>query len=133
MNVSSCADDTCPPAKQLGLSKFLDCFEGEDGSSITKADSCAKSAGFDVKKIESCVNDASLKAEVWKALQARTSAKRPTLTCFPWVEVNGKVLTDNCFGPIAKSWDLLKALCDESKSAGLQPPAACKSQESVVV
>lgn len=127
MNVSSCVDETCPPKTQLGLSQFLDCFEGQDGSKPSAADACAQQAGFSVPQIHSCYDNAATKAAVWKSLQSRTSAKRPTLTCFPWVEVDGKVLTDNCFGPIAKTWPLLKALCDQSKAAGIQPPAACAS------
>jgi hypothetical protein len=132
MNVSSCVDSTCPQETQLGLSQFLDCFEGEHGSQMSSADTCAKAAGFDVGSIHTCYNNAAVKAAVWKSLQARTSAKRPTLTCFPWVEVNGQVLTDNCFGPIAKTWPLLKALCEHSKSVGITPPAACTSEQVVV-
>jgi len=133
MNVSSCVDDTCPAAKQLGLSKFLDCFEGQDGSQMSKADSCAQAAGFNTNQVHACYDNAASKAAVWRSLQARTSAKRSTLTCFPWVEVDGKVLTDNCFGPVAKTWPLLKALCEHCKSAGIKQPAACMNEESLVV
>lgn len=128
MNVSSCSDNTCPPAKQLGLSQFLDCFEGLNGSKMSTADGCATAAGFNVEHIHSCYNTAVEKTAVWNALQARTSAKRPTLDCFPWVEVDGKVLTKDCFGPIAKTWPLLEALCNHSKTAGIKPPPACSSQ-----
>lgn len=133
MNVSGCVDNTCTPTKQKSLSQFLDCFEEKHGSALATADACATAAGFDVKQMHSCYDDAAVKAAVWKSLQARTSAKRPTLTCFPWVEVDGKVLTDNCFGPIAKTWPLLKALCDQCKSTGIPPPEACKSDKLVVV
>jgi len=128
MKVSGCVDNTCPPAKQLGLSKFLDCFEADDGSQISKAGSCAKAAGFSVDAVDSCYNNVANKEAAWKSLQERTQAKRSTLTCFPWVEVDGKVLTDNCFGPIARTWDLLKALCDGCKAAGIKLPAACTPQ-----
>merc|ERR1719343_527137 len=40
MNVSGCADYTCPAKKQIGLSKFLACFEGKDGSAPKDADGC---------------------------------------------------------------------------------------------
>mmetsp|Transcript_60068 Transcript_60068/g.113339 ORF Transcript_60068/g.113339 Transcript_60068/m.113339 type:complete len:134 (+) Transcript_60068:275-676(+) len=133
MNVSSCTDNTCPPAQQLALSQFLDCFEGTDGSSMADSDTCAKAAGFDVDKIHSCYDNAKFKSEVWDALQESTSKKRPTLTCFPWVEVDGEVLTDDCFGPIARTWPLLKALCQRAKVAGIAPlPAACSSDALVV-
>jgi len=133
MNVSSCVDNTCPPATQLGLSKFLDCFEGEDGSQMSKADSCAQAAGFNTDHIHACYDNAASKAAVWKALQDRTLAKRGTLKCFPWVEVDGQVLTDNCFGPNARTWDLLGALCHRCKSAGIEQPAACANSASFVV
>lgn len=133
MNVSSCADYTCPPDKQLGMSQFLDCFEGQDGSSMSDADSCAHSAGFDVTQIHRCYDDAELRSAVWTTLQDQTRQKRPTLTCFPWVEVDGAVLTDDCFGPDARTWPLLEALCNRSKKAGVQPPAACSHEALVVV
>merc|ERR1712014_380162 len=88
MHVSGCADYTCAPDKQLALSQFLACFEGSDGSSMSDADSCATAASFNVTQIHSCYNDASVKSSVWQALQDATSIKRPTLTCFPWVEVD---------------------------------------------
>lgn len=133
MNVSGCVDDTCPQTKQLGLSHFLDCFEGIDGSAIADADSCATKSGFNVNQIHSCYDNAATKAEVWNTLQSRTSAVRPTLTCFPWVEVDGKVLTNDCFGPIAKTWPLLKSLCDKAEAEGIQQPAACASESEVMV
>lgn len=133
MNVAGCVDNTCPPKQQLGLSKFLDCFEGQDGSQMSKADSCAKAAGFDVKEVHACYDNAARKAAVWKSLQDRTSDKRGTLSCFPWVEIDGKVLTNNCFGPIARTWPLLKAICQHCKSAGIKQPAACANDRSFVV
>lgn len=132
MNASSCVDDTCPQKIQLALSAFLDCFEGQHGSDMTKAPVCAAGAGFDIQKIQSCYHDAALRAAVWKSLQDRTASKRATLTCFPWVEVNGKALTDDCFGPNARTWPLLKALCSHFKAEGMEAPAACKG-ESIVV
>lgn len=133
MNVSGCAEYTCSPTKQLGLSKFLDCFEGNDGSSPADADGCATAAGFDPTRIHSCYDHAAVRDSVWKRLQQATSKKRPTLTCFPWVEVDGEVLTDNCFGPIAKTWPLLAALCNRTKVAGIPPPAACASASTLMV
>lgn len=125
MNVSSCAGNTCSPARQLGLSSFLDCFEGRHGSSLADADGCAKSAGFDVTKVRSCYDDPSAKETVWSILQAATRAKRGTLTCFPWVEVDGQVLTGNCFGPDAATWPLLDDLCRRAVTRGIRAPAAC--------
>lgn len=133
MNVSACADYTCPPPQQLGLSKFLDCFEGVDGSSMSDADTCAQTAGFNTDKIHECYSNAEYKSSVWDMLQDRTKSKRPTLTCFPWVEVDGVVLTDDCFGPNARTYPLLDALCKKSKAAGIPEPAACSSRSAVVV
>merc|ERR1712113_452535 len=112
---------------------FLDCFEGTDGSSMADADGRARSAGFDVTKIHGCYDNDRFKGEVWDALQERTSKKRPTLTCFPWVEVDGAVLTNDCFGPIARTWPLLEALCNRTKAAGIPAPAACSSAPTVMV
>eukprot|EP00929_Paragymnodinium_shiwhaense_P008768 TRINITY_DN112741_c0_g1_i1.p1 TRINITY_DN112741_c0_g1~~TRINITY_DN112741_c0_g1_i1.p1 ORF type:complete len:134 (+),score=21.24 TRINITY_DN112741_c0_g1_i1:371-772(+) len=133
MNVSGCADYTCPPNKQVGLSKFLDCFEGQDGSAPKDADGCASAAGFDATEVRACSSDTKRRDAVWSALQEATSAKRPTLTCFPWVEVDGEVLTKDCFGPIARTWPLLEALCNRTKAAGIPTPAACSSASLVVV
>lgn len=132
-NVSSCDDDTCTASKQFDLSQFLYCFEGEHGSAMSAADSCASAAGFDVGQIRGCYDDPAYKAAVWKSLQDRTSAVRPTLTCFPWVEVDGQVLTKNCFGSTPGTWPLLQALCDRAEGAGVQPPAACGDFEMPVV
>lgn len=133
MNVTGCTDYTCSGAQQLGLSTFLDCFEGLDGSSMSDADNCAQAAGFSAEKIHGCYDDSKYKNSVWDALQSHTKTERPTLTCFPWVEVDGAVLTDNCFGPHARTYPLLDAICNHAKAAGIPEPVACAHKSTIVV
>lgn len=126
-----CSGVACEPPAQLKLASFLDCFEGRSGSKMSAADGCAKGAGLSVERVRKCYDSAEAKAAAWQVVQKAASVELSGITCFPWIEVAGSVVSDpakkGCFGEDAATTPLLPLLCKGAKEEGISPPAACAS------
>mmetsp|Transcript_43861 Transcript_43861/g.99151 ORF Transcript_43861/g.99151 Transcript_43861/m.99151 type:complete len:189 (-) Transcript_43861:466-1032(-) len=124
--VQSCSVN---PAKQLGLARFLECFEHEHEGNLEFADECVTKSGLGVAKVRSCYNDAVKREAAWSALQASVATQLPTLLCFPWITVGGQAVSKGgvpgCFGPDPQNKPLLPYICEAAKQMGLDQPAAC--------
>jgi len=117
--VHTCSGD---PAKQLGLARFLECFEHEHDANMAFADACATRGGFDVAKVRSCFDETETKEATWRALQSSVAAELPGLLCFPWVSVGGVVVSKGgvpgCFGPDPLTKPLLPYICESAAASG---------------
>jgi len=120
----SCTD----PAKQLGLARFLECFEHGHEANMAFADTCAAASGLDVTKARACFDDSETREATWSALQALIAAELPSLLCFPWISVGGAVVSkavSGCFGPDPLTKPLLPYICAAAQTSGVAAPAAC--------
>lgn len=126
-----CGGVSCPAAYQLGLVAFLHCFETLHDANLTFADGCAEGAGLDVSKIHECFDDpVSSQAAIHIVLDGAAEVI-PTMQCFPWVELEGTVISTDpeggCLGEDAGTYPLVQTLCNATASANLQAPAACQN------
>jgi len=107
---------------QSSLVGFLDCFEGGNHASPSAAKGCAESFGIDYAASESCAQGTE-GVELWKKLQSSASTAMSAAKCFPWVVLDGKLLSDpsseDC---VAATYDLLQVLCNAYTG---QKPAGC--------
>lgn len=132
-----CKGVACPSAEQLEVVDFLHCFETINRANMSFADGCAKSAGLEVSKIHECFDDsAAAKAAFDMVLDAATDTL-PTTKCFPWVKLEGVLLStdpdEGCLGKDAGTYPLLDTLCNATGPADVHAPAACENVTSVVV
>lgn len=78
------------------------CYEGENDSKSSAAESCAKSAGMDYSLLETCVGGEEGKAV--DSMNAKATALIPGgHASTPWPVINGAALDEGT--------DLLKAVC----------------------
>jgi len=133
-----CGSVACPAGPQLKLSKFLDCFEGVHASNMSYADSCAQQSGFDLDAQHACFHDESKANAAWQMVLDAASAVTPTIQCFPWVSLDGTVIsvdpTGGCLGEDAGTYPLLQTLCAAAEnSTTVATPAVCASPSTFVV
>lgn len=124
-----CGGVACPSEQQLMLVKFLDCFENLHDSNMSMADTCAQQAGFDVTKVRSCFDNHAAADSAWQTIVNESKAIMPTMHCFPWVLLNGEVISTDpnggCLGQDAGTYPLLQELCGAAIVANLDTPAVC--------
>lgn len=132
---TACGGVSCPAKEQFQLATFLDCFEGQHSSQMVMADSCAADAGLNITLIRDCFDDAGAKEAAWLALQITAAAALPSVKCFPWIEVEGKVesldYTHGCFGKDAGTTPLLPLICAAAAAGAAPVPEACGTVQSV--
>lgn len=111
----SCPTGTpCKVDTQLALINFLACFEGgKKAAGLAVARSCAATAGLDIAGGVACYGDAAQKAAAFAAITAAAKATGETpYKCFPWVAVNGTLVSDpkvdSC---LAHDFDLTQSIC----------------------
>jgi len=116
----------CEVGAQLSLINWLACFEGgSHAAGVAAARSCAATAGLaSMSAALACYADGAQKQAAFAAVEAAAVATgEQPYTCFPWVAVNGTVVSDpkvdSC---LAKGFDLEKAICGAIEGP---KPAAC--------
>ena len=125
----ACGGLVCDAAKQLKLAQFLACFEGDYDSAPAQAATCATKVGFDAAAIKSCAADPLASAAAFDAVQAAGHAGMQAAKCFPWIVIDGVVMSKDpeqgCFGVDAGTAPLLAMVCDAVKAAGVEVPPGC--------
>jgi len=113
-----CGGVTCEPDAQLKLVEFLNCFEHENGSNMSFADSCAQQVGLDVPKIHMCFDDDSASSAAFDMVLAAASDELSGMECFPWVKLDGTVISTDpnggCLGENAGTFPLLETFCNRT-------------------
>lgn len=131
-----CGGVSCPAAYQLELVAFLHCFETLHDANLTFADSCAEGAGLDVSKIHECFDDPVASQAAFQVVLDGAAAVIPTMHCFPWVELEGTVISTSydvgCLGENAGTYPLVQTLCNATASANVRAPAACQSATTLL-
>jgi len=109
--------------------EFLNCFEAEHESNIDLADGCAEDAGFEVEKLRACFDDQSAADSAIQMVLDRASDVLPGVTCFPWVSVQGKLISNDpegdCLGQSAGAYPLVDTLCRSIEDHGKPLPETC--------
>lgn len=126
-----CGGVACPSALQLELVEFLVCFESDNGANMSFADDCAKDAGLNVSTIHECFDDAVASQAAFDMVLSAAASVLPKLQCFPWVELDGTVISTDydhgCLGANAGTYPLLQTLCNATGPANIEAPAACNA------
>ena len=115
----------CDVRTQLQLINFLACFEGgKQAAGLAAAQSCAATAELAIADGIACYDNAAQKTAAFATITKAAKATGETpYKCFPWVAVNGTLVSDpkvdSC---LAQDFDLTKAICAAVEGP---KPAAC--------
>lgn len=132
---TQCGGASCHAPQQLGFAQFLHCFEVEHDLAMDAADDCASAAGFDVSAVRGCVDDESANAAAFASVIDGAGEVLETLNCYPWVTLDGEVLSDQpeaaCLGQDSSTYPLLDDICRAADQRGLTTPVACEGHAAI--
>jgi len=132
---TQCNGVSCSTSQQLQLAQFLHCFEAENDVDMDAADGCASAAGFDAAAVRGCFNDEGALEEAYGAVLRAAGRELDAMQCFPWVTLDGEVLSTQvaaaCLGEDASVYPLLDDICRAAGDKGLPMPAACNSDAAM--